>query len=258
MVFYFSSTGNSEYVAQRLAHLTGDRCQSIIETTNEFLITQVNRQSCLGIVFPVYGWDIPLVVKGFFDKLKANNMSAFYLYIVVTCGDDVGMIDHRIKKVLSSSDLIMNACFSIQAPNTFVCLPGFDVDNDKVRQHKLSNFDNRIAQIATKIANQTEETRITRGKMPHLKTYILGYLFRKLLLTDRFFHTTNNCTHCGLCAKICPLNNITMYHNSPHWHHQCTGCLACYHHCPRHAIRYGSQTNKKGQYLLKKHQGEIR
>ncbi|MBR3633787.1 MAG: 4Fe-4S binding protein, partial [Bacteroidaceae bacterium] len=41
------------------------------------------------------------------------------------------------------------------------------------------------------------------------------------------------------------------------WHGNCTGCLACYHHCPTRAIRFGRRTEKKGQYLLAKYKEEI-
>ena len=38
----------------------------------------------------------------------------------------------------------------------------------------------------------------------------------------------------------------------PVWLHneRCTNCLACYHHCPAHAIHWGNM--KRGQYLLNK------
>jgi NAD-dependent dihydropyrimidine dehydrogenase PreA subunit len=38
----------------------------------------------------------------------------------------------------------------------------------------------------------------------------------------------------------------------PQWQSDCSGCLACYHVCPHHAINFGKMTQKKGQYTLPK------
>ncbi|MBR6629625.1 MAG: 4Fe-4S binding protein, partial [Bacteroidaceae bacterium] len=60
-------------------------------------------------------------------------------------------------------------------------------------------------------------------------------------------------THCskwahGLCAKLCPVDDIEGL--PPRWKHDgsCTNCLACYHHCPQHAIHWGKM--KRGQYVF--------
>ncbi|MFW5518323.1 MAG: ferredoxin, partial [Segatella copri] len=34
-------------------------------------------------------------------------------------------------------------------------------------------------------------------------------------------------------------------------HKDCLTCFTCYHHCPHHAIEFGKQTRKKGQYFFK-------
>jgi ferredoxin len=59
------------------------------------------------------------------------------------------------------------------------------------------------------------------------------------------------CTQCGKCQRVCPVANIKG--TPPEWLHngRCTCCLACYHHCPVHAINYGNITRKRGQYFMK-------
>ena len=50
------------------------------------------------------------------------------------------------------------------------------------------------------------------------------------------------------------LEEETGYHGEyPEWlhHKDCLTCFTCYHHCPHHAIEFGHQTQKKGQYFYK-------
>ena len=52
----------------------------------------------------------------------------------------------------------------------------------------------------------------------------------------------NRCTNCGLCAKICPVNNIKIDKQRPVWLHHCEQCLKCLQWCPGEAIQYGRKT----------------
>jgi Pyruvate/2-oxoacid:ferredoxin oxidoreductase delta subunit len=141
----------------------------------------------------------------------------------------------------------------MRLPNTYVCLPGFDIDNPSTEHHKLVHAHNRLGYIAHCINHRIHRVfRLRHGILPNTKSYVLRPLFRHLLTGDKPFHTTAECIACGLCVRTCPLQNITLDNGHPRWHGHCTDCLACYHICPQHAIRYGKRTNHKGQY----HMGE--
>ena len=86
------------------------------------------------------------------------------------------------------------------------------------------------------------------GKNAWLKSRVLKPLFYRFLVTDRYFSASDACTGCGLCARLCPLENIVMGSGRPHWTGSCTTCNACYHNCPFGAISFGRMTKGKGQY----------
>lgn len=257
MIFYFSSTGNSKLLAEKLAHSTNDTAKSIVDIPQTFTETILTKTPRLGFVFPTYGWDIPIIVSSFFKKIKKLPVNSTYIYVVVTCGDDVGFIDRKIKKLFRDSNFKIDAFFSICMPNTYVCLPGFDIDKDNVRRKKLSSFKHSLEDIVSNIKNQNHTTNLKRGLFPFTKTYILGFLFKKVLLTDKYFHTTNDCISCKRCLNVCPNHNILFKNNRPEWQRNCIGCLSCYHHCPTKAIRFGHQTDSKGQYLITAHLNEL-
>ena len=63
----------------------------------------------------------------------------------------------------------------------------------------------------------------------------------------------DKCVKCGICANVCPVGDIKGGHGEyPEWlhHKDCLTCFTCYHHCPHHAIEFGKQTQKKGQYYF--------
>ena len=163
-------------------------------------------------------------------------------------------------------------------PDSYVCLPGFDVDKPEERDRKLAQFRPRVREIAEQVERRAVVMDIHRGRFPWIKTNVLGWFFRKYLITDKPFRTTSDCISCGLCAKVCPMHNIELapacgessrssrgsrvqeiMFNAQcsmfnvRWLGHCTGCLACYHHCPTRAIRFGRRTEKKGQYLDSKY-----
>ncbi len=245
MIYWFSGTGNSRFVAEKLAEQTGDTAQSI------FLKPQ-GAADVVGLVFPVYGWMPPAVVLQFVKENLRILSSAKYRFVVMTCGDDTGKALNLVRKHGFNPD----SAFSVIMPNTYVSLPGFDVDSDKVRKSKLGSCIARVLYIAGELSQRHNTTDVHEGMMPRTKTYLLGMLSRKYLTNDRKFNVSKCCNHCGGCQKACPIGNITMQENHPLWNGSCTGCLACYHTCPCHAINFGSQTKNKGQYTFARHSGE--
>ncbi len=65
---------------------------------------------------------------------------------------------------------------------------------------------------------------------------------------DRSFKVSDSCTGCGICAKICPVEDITMNNNRPTWNRSCEQCFACIQWCPSEAIEFGKMSKGKARY----------
>ena len=230
MRYCFSGTGNSQWVADKLEGLLTDE------------------EDVFGMIFPVYAWGIPKVVEEYICEHQEDIQKAQYVWVVMTCGDDIGYADKVLGKVMGRE---VDAVFSVHMPNTYVCLPGFDVDKDEVAQAKVRETLSRLPQIAEAIQKREKKTEVVRGGFAWVKTYVLRPLFNRFLVTDKYFHTNKNCIQCKRCVRGCPLDNITTDEKGKIvWKHEhCTGCLRCYHRCPCHAVHFGKFTKNKGQKI---------
>lgn len=251
MIFYFSGTGNSLSVAKEVARLTGDKM--LTDMAEADASAQKTNAEVIGFVFPVYAWGLPLVVKHFISKLPTSLPKDCFVYAILTCGDDMAYTDRILQKCLEDRDWHLTACYSLQMRNTYVCLPGFDTDSEEVVTKKNKVVHERLPRIADKITKKeaSQEQDLQRGATPWLKSYILRPAFNRWLISDKRFYATDACIHCGLCARQCPLHNIS--YNSlqkPQWNGHCTHCLRCFHICPKHAINYGKFTRKKRQVKI--------
>ena len=127
-------------------------------------------------------------------------------------------------------------------------------EKEKIRQ---ASVDLEVyARLITERRKGEHHTK--HGFMPWVLSHVIGAYFNSRMISDRKFTVdAADCIHCGLCAKVCPTGDIRMTDNgdgasTPEWQHdgRCTCCLSCYHHCPRHAINYGSITRRRGQYYF--------
>ncbi|MGN0230944.1 MAG: EFR1 family ferrodoxin [Muribaculaceae bacterium] len=250
MIFCFSATGNSLWAAQCLAQATGEH---IVDIPTAIDHTEFNYSlrsgERIGWVFPIHSWGIPPLVESFIDKVSFDSITGTtYCYMLATCGDDCGLAAQMLADRLRGISL--SAAFSLQMPNTYILLPGFNVDSPQLETSKLSAAQIRIAEIAEAIIDHRHSWQVIEGSCAWLKSRVLRPLFYRFLVRDSKFNVdADRCHGCGLCRKVCPLHNITPdAHGRPQWHGNCTTCLACLHRCPSRAINYGNATKLKGRY----------
>ena len=252
MILWYSGCGNSRFVADSLSRELGDDNMVFIpEAARQAATLEFGPDDVLGIVFPVYSWSVPRLVSEFLRTVPIKGKPA-YIFAACTCGDETGLTIKHLKKDLAKQNLTLDAFFSFQMPETYVNLPGFKLDTHENAERKISaaktNLSETVALIQQRAQGNFDKLK---GGSSFLKSNILKPLFYGLLITDRKFRVSDSCIGCGLCAKNCPLQNITIENDRPKWNGHCTNCMSCYHRCPKNAINFGKATLGKGQYYFK-------
>lgn len=242
MILYFSATGNSRWVAERLAEATSDEAQDIAvflkQGTSPDMSVVTDR---VGIVYPIHSWYVPRPLVSFLESLCLPE--GIYRYAVCTCGDDAGKGMSRLARHFP-----LDAAWSVFMPNTYI--PMFELDSEEDAAGKIRATDIRIRQIAADVLGCRRVWDVHEGGFPWLKTYFINPLFVHFSIRTRTFLVDEGCISCGKCVKACLLSNITLIDGKPVWGHTCMHCMACIHVCPKEVIQYGKSTRKKGRYRL--------
>lgn len=240
-------------MASELSNRLGEKLLSIPDSERKGLFSyDLHDGECVGFVFPIHSWGMPNCVERFVRQLSFANLKAdTYIYMVCTCGDDVGNTVDMFKRALGGKRLSM--AISVQMPNTYILLPGFDVDDVELQQFKLRNAERRIDRIVSVIKNRENLVDVEKGKFPWLKSSVIYPLFMKYHVNDKKFRVNKaKCVKCGACKKVCPMENISLSDGFPKWNGNCSLCLACMHICKTRAIMYGNKADSKGRYFFGK------
>ncbi len=245
MIFYFSGTGNSQWVAEELARRLKDKAVLIPKAKKEY---KLGNDEKIGFVFPIYAWSAPKIVFDFINRVRFENVNNPFVFFVCTCHTQTGTIDRIMKKALAKKGLPCQAGFSLRMPNNYLLAPFVKTDSEKKKIQLLAQAQVHLDLIAEKIQKKKNVFQLRRGLGASLLSGIGRPLFEKFM-TVKGFYVTDACNRCGLCAKVCPVGNIRVT-EKPVWGDHCELCQACLNYCPQQAVQYGHYTKNKKRYVF--------
>ncbi len=236
IIYYFTGTGNSLYTAKKIAGSTPDT--KLIRITGETLPVH-DQNSIVGVVFPVYMYRPPRIVTRFIKKFTVK---PDYTFVVATCAGESGMACSVIKRLLKKSGVNLSAYFNLVMPSNYLPF-GEAVSGDEMIK-LFDEADSKIDLIKKTVDSKENrfdkdnswfKTRVIPGLL-----FGMGYNFIPYMAGG--FKLNSECNGCGICAKVCPVQNITMADGKPDWGKKCEQCFGCINLCPQNAINYGKKT----------------
>jgi ferredoxin/flavodoxin len=250
-IFYFSASGNSLALARDIAKKTNAQLIGIPSVMDKQTINP--DADTVGIVFPVYyasnGYGIPLIVERFINKLEA--IDSTYLFGVCTHSGMAGTTIEILRRMVKSQGGKLAAGFSLNM--------GSKKMTDKKQQKLLLEQKKKADLISEYVIARKGGKYETRGILRKIAYAPLLYLLVKPVFSRRYRKLSNmrqhlpfsqliptadrsfqcddtKCNSCGVCVKVCPVNNIKLIEGRPVWQHHCETCYACYNWCPKEAI----------------------
>jgi len=241
MIYYFSGTGNSQWVAEQIASATDDLA---VNMTTCSIVPSIDHQT-IGLVFPIYAWGAPEPVLEYVKKLEGK---PDFTFGVCTCGDEAGKAMEKLNGIFP-----LNSSYSIAMPSNYIM--GADVEHEEMINSKISKAKEKFKIIAAQVVARQSVNDVNKGKLSWMKSNLAHFGFNKFARSTKPFHVTDKCTSCGLCAEICPSNTIRLIDGKPHWRGKCYQCTACINRCPVKAIEYGKSTANRSRYQLQAYLG---
>jgi len=243
-IYYFTGTGNSLKIAGDIASQLGET--SLVPVQNAMKEKSAFSEDRIGLVFPVYMWGMPSIVSEFVKKLKIGKDK--YVFAVVTCGGIPGAALLQLSKALKKQGVKLSAGFAIQMPGNYIPMYGA-VSPEKQNKH----FEKAVEKVK-KIVEIVKKNGVCK---PEASNFIINTLGSGIVYNlsmshihtmDKSFSVLDKCNSCGICVKVCPVENIKLENGKPVWQGKCEQCMSCIQWCPVEAIQYGKKTQGRKRY----------
>ncbi|MCH4888645.1 hypothetical protein EZV73_13715 [Acidaminobacter sp. JC074] len=252
-IFYFSGTGNTWYAAQKLKLALGKNHVSCYSIENDYLkdnlesIIEASDQIIIG--YPIYGSEAPRIMQTFINDLptmKVTKPLAVFCTQAFMSGDGANYLsDVFLKKgyhLMQTLELKMSNNFYVP-----VFVRAFKVGNrEKINRRnekaheKIIEFAGQIRQgeAAVKSVNDIQNW-LGDTQRKHMDTYIEK--------VNESIYADNTCTKCGMCVKLCPVENIKLTDKITFSNH-CIACMRCYQSCPKASIQITDASKDLDKY----------
>ncbi len=218
VIYYFTGRGNSLSVAQGLSKLiTNTEIRPMSTVRGEVVL----RQERVGLILPVIDFGIPRYVRDFLKRFAAGEEKP-YLFAVVTCGGMPAASLETVKRMLRKQGFTLSAGWILEFGRRMMTDDAFRMKLDEMADI-----------IGKKIFHPNPPVSL----MGNLMTGLLNPLARLMIANeDKKFRVDAGCTGCGVCMRVCPVDNIQIKDGKPVWQHRCEQCAACFSWCPQKAI----------------------
>ncbi|XVG94964.1 EFR1 family ferrodoxin [Eubacteriales bacterium KG127] len=248
MIFYFSATGNSKSVAEKLKDEFGGNLYKIDDALRRKEFDhEVPKGETVFFVFPVYFFSMPTVVEDFINSINLKSEDQIDVCAITTSGGNAGGVDKFCNRIFKNKDINYRGLYNIKSVENYILL--YKVPLPEAQIMKLRSADKAVEEVIESIKYNF---RVPYKSAPFLGllSWLGNKIYKKTNKTAKFDVDTTKCIKCGLCQFHCPVSAIKMEGGRPVWiKENCAHCLACIHRCPAQAIEYGTKTVNKGRYV---------
>lgn len=231
-ILYFSSTGNSLYLAKRIR----ERIPAHILYLPRYAGDGSEFDEVI-LVTPVYSFGLPVHSYDILQRLCHD----VPLTVVLTYGGTTGGAERLVAELARRGNKNLRGVYAIQMPEnytlTFTTPKIYEKLVLRLAEKRIDRVIDAIlrAELHLPAEGRTREALYEKNKS---NWHLIGH----------DFSATEDCMQCGKCIAICPAGNIALEDGKVRFGDRCVACLGCYHRCPQKAIVY-KHRRKKDRYI---------
>ena len=246
MILYFSATGNTEYIAQELARRLGDECVDLLERIKKEDHSPLHSDRPFVICAPVYVCEMPRFMSKYLKEQSFTGSKD--VYFVFTSGGYCGVSGPLAKSIFRKKGMNYRGHAEFKMPRNYVANDAYPMLPPEEVEERILSAREMLDPVAADILAGNRLTARHVFLLEILITVPFNPVWSKFKLQAKDFYATENCSGCGKCVRLCPLNNITLQEKVPVWGGRCSHCMACIGNCPTRGIEYGTVTQTKQPY----------
>ena len=240
IIFFFSGTGNCLQAAKTAAKELGD-CEIIpMGRPGKYSLTK--QYDSIGFIYPTYFWGLPKIVIEFVTNIDLGNNKNSYYYSIVSNGGEPGNSVYQLYELLQKKHGVkLNYGREIKSFSNYIILHDIVKNTEELLNESNKKLFSIIEEIKSKKNNKV-------SSLAKLSSIVNKVFVKTVSEKDKNYNVSSECNGCGICKKVCPVNNIELKNNKPEFNHKCEQCLACVHYCPKKAINYKNKTQNMARY----------
>lgn len=236
VIYCYSGTGNSLAVALSIAkRIPGTKVESVMNLYRDAEIQAAYDH--IGFVYPCsYGHPPKAVIEAVRNISLSKHQRVF---LVVTFGGFFGQSLLDMKQLLELHTAHVIQGFSVRMPGNHIL--GYPAWPDFFQRFLFRMSERKLNKIVTQIENDAPTIIKGTNVLEKLLRLLSGENDKKLPNFGEIgtrFHVTDTCNRCGICIKICPVENIKVSSSQVKWESKCQQCMACIQWCPQKAVAY--------------------
>lgn len=244
MVLYFTGTGNSRFVAERIAKATDDRAEDIsiyIKGSEKPVFTA---DEAYVFVAPCY---VSTTARAMTDFIKgASFPKDIRAYFIITAASYMGAAPTTNRKLSAQKGFKYMGTAQVAMPQNYIA--HFKMRSEEEIRKTVKEAIPVIDRLSAIIKRKSPLPAAKQIPGEAFFTDLVCALYYPLLMKTKKFRVTDKCISCGKCESMCPYGNISFDGEKPVWGKKCTHCMACINLCPVSAIEYGKSSVGKRRY----------